>query len=77
MKIHVPKIGEDTEKNFEVKKSENKININIATKEELKSLPNIGENKAEQIVNYRKNNSFKKIEDLMLIPGFGQKTFNK
>ena len=76
MKIHVPKIGEDTEKNFEVKKSENKININIATKEELKSLPNIGENKAEQIVNYRKNNSFKKIEDLMLIPGFGQKTFN-
>lgn len=52
------------------------VNINTATKEELMSLKGIGEAKAEAIIEYRKNNKFKSIEDLKNVHGIGDKSFN-
>ena len=57
--------------------STNKISINNATKEELMTLPGIGESKAKDIVDYRtKNGPFKKLEDLKNIPGIGENVYN-
>lgn len=57
--------------------STNKISINNATKEELMTLPGIGESKAKDIIDYRtKNGPFKKIEDLKNIPGIGENVYN-
>lgn len=54
------------------------ININEATKEQLISLPGIGEAMAERIINYRKDhNGFKKTEDIMKVKGIGKKKYEK
>lgn len=55
-----------------------KININTATAEELVQLNGIGPKYAANIVEYRETwGSFKTPEDLMHVPGIGQKTFEK
>lgn len=54
------------------------INLNSATQAQLESLPGIGAKAAQRILEFRqKNGSFKKIEDLMNVKGFGEKTFLK
>jgi len=54
------------------------ININTATQAQLESLPGVGPKAAQRILDYRKQNgSFKKVEDLMNVKGFGEKTFLK
>lgn len=55
----------------------NLVNINTASKEELLKLPGIGEVTAENIINYRDNNNFTKIEDLKNVNGIGTATYNK
>jgi competence protein ComEA len=48
------------------------VNINTATKEELTTLKGIGENRAQEIINYRtKHGSFKTVDDLGKVPGIG------
>lgn len=54
-----------------------KVNLNTATKEELLTIPNIGESKAKLIIEYRNNNPFKQIEDIMNIKGIGSGIFEK
>lgn len=55
-----------------------KININIATKEELESIPGIGPVLAQNILNYREENGpFKEIEELKEVNRIGDKTFLK
>lgn len=49
-----------------------KININTATKEELTTLTGIGESKANSIIEYRKTNQFKSIEELKNVSGIGE-----
>ena len=54
------------------------ININTAPATDLETLPGIGAKTAERIVEYRqKNGPFKKIEELMNVPGIGEKNFLK
>ena len=53
-----------------------KININTATVEELAQLDRVGPSYADKIVAFRQENGpFKVPEDIMLVAGIGQKTF--
>lgn len=52
------------------------VNINTAGAEELMLLPRIGPSVAERIVEFReKNGRFKATEDLLLVQGVGERTF--
>jgi competence protein ComEA len=54
------------------------LNLNTATAAELEALPGIGARTAERILEYRqKNGGFKKAEELMNVPGVGEKSFLK
>ncbi len=51
-----------------------KININTATLEELKTLPGVGEKLALAIIEYRtQNGPFQQLDDLLKVPGIGDK----
>lgn len=53
-----------------------KININLATKDDLLLLPGIANSLAESIIEYRSvHGDFNKIEDIMNVEGIGQKRF--
>lgn len=55
-----------------------KVNINTATKEELCSLPGIGQAKADSIIDYRTNHGrFQNIEELKQIDGIKDGVYNK
>ena len=47
------------------------------TKEELITIPGIGEKKAEDILRYKEENGFQKKSELMNIKGIGVKTYEK
>ena len=54
------------------------VNINTATKEELMTLPSIGEAKALDIISYReKNGNFKSIEEIKNVSGIGDSIYAK
>lgn len=83
----IPKIGEENKENTsQVTKDDNtnqnepakasQININIATIEELDTLPGVGEATANKIVNHRsENGDFKSIEEIKNVNGIGDKKF--
>ncbi|ADL42592.1 competence protein ComEA helix-hairpin-helix repeat protein [Caldicellulosiruptor obsidiansis OB47] len=86
-KIYIPKMGEvqsqsslssstDGTAQETVSAGEGKININTATKEELKTLDRIGDKLAERIIEYRQNHGpFKSIEEIKNVNGIGEKIF--
>jgi len=54
------------------------VNINTATKEELMTIPGIGESKAESILNYREENgNFSSIEEIKNVSGIGDSLFEE
>ncbi|MBP2026975.1 competence protein ComEA [Acetoanaerobium pronyense] len=78
----IPKIGdvlEATNTNFSEAGSIKslKININTATKDELKSLPGIGDVLADRIIEKRDSiGRFKNIEDIKGVSGIGDKKYD-
>jgi len=82
--IYIPQIGEAEElrtyPTHEVgdQARGDMISINRANEEELKQLPGIGPSRAAAIKAYREEHGrFKKKEDLMEIPGIGEKIFEQ
>jgi competence ComEA-like helix-hairpin-helix protein len=56
--------------------SKGKVNLNSADASQLALLPRVGPSLAQKILDFRKQNgAFKSAEDLMLVRGVGEKTF--
>ena len=81
VKKYLPSQDEKIElekKNKEEKSLTNeKINLNLASKKELKGLPNIGEVTANNIIEYRQGKKLEKLDDLIKIKGIGKKTLEE
>lgn len=86
--IYIDKILQGNDQNVKVNvsssnavsaiNSDGKVNINIASMEELDKLPGVGPVTAQKILDYReKNGEFNSIEDLKNIQGIGDKTLDK
>lgn len=84
MKIYIPNINEEnllenTDRNQEALPVKNPdsslVNINTANKDELMSLPNIGDKRADAIIEYRKTQKFEEIEDIKNVTGIGEKYY--
>lgn len=52
-----------------------RININEADANALIALPGIGPARAEAIIAEREKRRFRRVEDIMRVPGIGRKTF--
>lgn len=87
-KVYIPKIGEELDISLvqtlvpineasgnSTQESAGKLDINSCTKEEFDTLPGIGDVLAARIMEYRDENIFKTIEDIMNVSGIGAKKF--
>jgi len=71
-KIFIPKTGEVLAVSSKV------IRLNSATIEELDKLDGVGPAIAQRIIDYRtENGGFKSVEEIKLVPGIGDKMFEK
>jgi competence protein ComEA len=51
------------------------LDLNLATAEQLDTLPGIGEVTANQIISYRTAHPFRSVDDLRQVPGIGDRRF--
>lgn len=61
---------------FDLEESDERLNINEATQEQLQELPGIGPATAQKIIDYRSVQPFETVEQLMEVDGIGPKTFD-
>lgn len=79
-RIYVPSVmeAEDMRLISSAEEESGLVNINRASKEQLMTLPGIGESRASQIIQYRDTNGpFHDIEDIMKISGIKEAAFSK
>ena len=80
-KLYIPFSIEELDSNFATKYTTDEtestiVNINTANKQQLTTLPNVGESTADKIIDYRtKNGPFIEVEDIKNVSGIGDKTF--
>lgn len=75
IRLYIPTMNEIAD---EQSQSDGKVNINTAAKEELMTLPGVGESKAALIIQYREEyGRFQAIEDIMNISGIKEGLFGK
>ncbi|MGN8645542.1 helix-hairpin-helix domain-containing protein [Gracilibacillus sp. HCP3S3_G5_1] len=78
MVIYIPTIdeeGEEMQQEQAIENEDQKVKVNIASMEEIQTIPGIGEVKATAIIEYRETyGRFEKLEDLTKVSGIGQKT---
>lgn len=85
-KIYIPEVGEEIAHEVNsinaialtestTNSNNGIININTCSKSELESLPGIGTVTADKIIEYRNDNPFKSIEEIMNVSGIGDKKF--
>ena len=77
-KIYIPKEGEaprNLSQDSETLEDSPVLDINTCTKEELMTLPGIGEKTAEKILKYRETSVFTCVEDIKNVSGIGDKKF--
>ncbi|MGH9464349.1 MAG: ComEA family DNA-binding protein, partial [Thermoanaerobaculia bacterium] len=54
------------------------VNLNTASAQQLALLPRVGETVAQRIIAFREaNGPFKAVEELMLVEGIGERTFEQ
>lgn len=85
MVIYVPKVGEEgidlahlyqKTAGEEDDEATNKVDLNLAEKDELMTLNGIGSSKADSILSYREENgSFQTIDEIKNVSGIGEATF--
>jgi competence protein ComEA len=78
-KIFIPEIGIEIPADIEAEvqsAGSGLININTCSKNDLESLPGIGEVIAERIIQYRDTSKFYEIEDIRNVSGIGDAKFN-
>ena len=77
MVIFVPTTDESEYEDVSFQQS-SKVRVNQATTEELETLTGIGAAKAAAIINYRdEHGPFQSVDDLLNVPGIGQKTLDQ
>ena len=80
-KIYIPKVGENMAVSRDAingVSTSKVIRLNSATLEELDGLAGVGPAIAQRIIDYREENGgFKNIEEVKLVPGIGDKMFEK
>lgn len=90
-KVYIPSKGENVvfqnqsaqssevqKQNTATQSASGKVNINLATQEQLEELPEVGQSTAQKIIENRQSQGkFKTPEDLKRVTGIGDKKYNK
>ncbi|HPT66177.1 MAG TPA: helix-hairpin-helix domain-containing protein [Candidatus Woesebacteria bacterium] len=78
-KIYIPKVGENVVINSTpLVRDAIVVRLNSASLEELDKLDGVGPAIAQRIIDYRtENGGFKSVEEIKLVPGIGDKMFEK
>ena len=77
-KIYIPNVVDDEKVILGVSTTKNIVRINTASLEDLDTLNGVGPSIAQRIIDYRtENGGFKSVEEIKLVPGIGDKMFEK
>lgn len=75
--IHVPSLADEADET-PTPTAPLLIDINLASADEFQQLPGVGETTAANIIAYRAENGlFTRVDDLTLVPGIGEATFER
>lgn len=77
-KLYIPKVGEQApapSAQAASSAAKGPVSIQNGSKEDLMTLPGVGEKTADKIIEYRTAHPFTAVEDLKEVPGIGDKTF--